>query len=343
MLWLKNGDRNSKFFHAIASNRRRKNAILSIEIDGQTCEDPSRIKSEAASFFKGIFIEEFQKRPTFENLQFNQLSADQAANLIKPFSYEEIEEAVKSCSSDKAPGSDGFNFKFIKNAWDIVKHDIYELVQAFWKSSQLPRGSNTAFIALLPKIPKPLNFKDYRPISMVGCIYKVIAKMMARRLQCVMSSLIGPLQTSYIEGRQILDGALVASEVIELCKRRREEAALLKLGFHKAYDSVSWKFLMWILKQMKFPAQWCKWIFSCILSASASILINGTPCAPFNLERGLRQGDPLSPFLFVFIVEALKQLILKGTRMGLWKGVGIGKNELTITHLQYADDTLIFL
>lgn len=100
---------------------------------------------------------------------------------------------MASCDSDKAPGPDGFNFKFVKNAWNIIKSDMYEIVQELWATSCLPRGSNTMYIALIPKITNPSSFKDYRPFSMVGCIYKIIAKLMARRLQKVMGSLIGVL------------------------------------------------------------------------------------------------------------------------------------------------------
>lgn len=177
---------------------------------------------------------------------------------------------------------------------------------------------------------------------MVGCIYKIIAKLMAKRLQKVISSLIGPLQSSYIQGRQILDGALIASEIIESCKRRNTEATLLKLDFHKAYDSVSWSFLQWIMDKMNFPPQWSQWIMTCVTTASASILVNGSPSEPFKLQRGLRQGDPLSPFLFVLIVEALNQIIIKATNMHLWKGIECCKNGLKISHLQFADDTLMF-
>lgn len=152
-------------------------------------------------------------------MQFNELSPEKVTSLTLPFSLEEIELAVASCDADKAPGPDGFNFKFIKNAWQTIKQDIYDMVSEFWASSTLPKGSNTAYITLIPKISSPLSFKDYRPISMVGCIYKIIAKLMARRIQKVMSSIISPLQTSYIEGRQILDGALVASEIIDSCKK----------------------------------------------------------------------------------------------------------------------------
>lgn len=339
--WLKEGDRNTNFFHTVASIKRRKNAINSIEIEGEKISSPTRIKKEAVKFFKEIFREEHMERPVFEGLQFNKLSQDQAENLIKPFSNDEIDEAMASCDSDKAPGPDGFNFKFVKSAWEIIKADIYEIVHNFWAKGHIPRGCNTSYIALIPKTPNPSSFKDFRPISMVGCIFKIIAKLMARRIQNVMNNLISPLQSSYIEGRQILDGALVASEVIESCKRTGREATLLKLDFHKAYDSVSWEFLHWILVQMNFPPQWCTWVMACVTSASASILINGSPSTPFKLQRGLRQGDPLSPFLFVLVVEALNLMIRKATGLRLWKGVECRKNGLAITHLQYADDTLI--
>lgn len=340
--WLKEGDRNTKFFHAIASNKRRKNFIASIDIGGQIIDEPSRIKFEATAFFKSIFKEEHVRRPVFENLNFKHVSQEQASQLTLPFSCEEIDSAVASCSVDKAPGPDGFNFKFIKSAWEIVKHDIYEIVHNFWASAHLPKGCNTAYITLIPKVENPTSLKDYRPISMVGSIYKIIAKVMARRLQKVVNSLIGPLQSSYIEGRQILDGALVAGEVIDSYKKSGNEAILFKLDFHKAYDSISWSFLKWTLEQMKFPPKWCEWIMTCVTTASASILINGSPCTPFKLKRGLRQGDPLSPFLFVLIGEVLNQVIAKAVEKGLWSGVEVCKNGLKVTHLQYADDTLIF-
>ena len=243
----------------------------------------------------------------------------------------------------KPPGPDGFNFKFIKSSWDTLKHDIYAMVRKFWASSIIkPKGSNVAYITLIPKVANPKSFKEYLPISMVGCMYKIIAKVMARRLQGVMSSLIGPLQFSYVEGRQTMDSALVASEVIDMCRRKKIEALLLKVDFHKAYDSVSWSFLHWVLTQMQFPRQWCKWVMACVTSASASILINGSPSRPFKLHRGLRQGDPLSPFLFVLIVEALNRIIMKATSSNAWKGIECSKNGPMISHLQFADDTLIF-
>lgn len=139
-----------------------------------------------------------------------------------------------------------------------------------------------------------------------------------------------------------MDSALIAGELIDTCKRKKTPTSLLKIDFHKAFDSVSWKFLDWTLEKMNFPIKWRQWIRSCVMTASSSILINGSPAPPFKLQKGLRQGDPLSPFLFVLAVESLNLLIHKAINHGYWEGVETSKGGLCLSHLQYADDTLIF-
>lgn len=229
--WLKSGDKNSKFFHAYASIRRRKNNINSIMIDGKEVRDPEEIKKEASSYFKNLFTEENHTRPTFLNLNFKKLSPSQSSDLTKPFSHSEIEKAVASCNPSKSPGPDGFNFNFIKSSWEIIKEDIFSMINDFWQTGNLPKGSNVAFIALIAKIEAPVNFKDFRPISMVESLYKIIAKLLADRLKRVMGDLIGPHQSSFIEGRQILDSILITGELLDSCKRSKAGAVMLKLDF----------------------------------------------------------------------------------------------------------------
>lgn len=149
--WLKEGDKNTKFFHAVASNRRRKNEIPFIEINGCRVEDPNQIKQAARNFFSKIFKEENANRPIFDKLEFKCLSSEQAATLTLPFSDEEIDSAVSSCDSNKAPGPDGFNFQFVKSAWHIIKHEIYGIVREFQATAHLPSGCNTAYITLNSK------------------------------------------------------------------------------------------------------------------------------------------------------------------------------------------------
>lgn len=226
------------------------------------------------------------------------LSDSEGTWLISPIEEEEIKKAVWSCKGSQAPGPDGFNMNFIKEAWDFIKDDIVKFIQSFAESGILPKGFNVAFISLIPKVENAKCLKDFRPISLVGCLYKILAKVLARRLNEVIGSVVSERQSAFIQGRQILDGVLVASEVVESCQREKLEAAIFKLDFHKAHDSVSWNFLDWTLEKMNFPALWRYWMRECVQSASLSILVNGFPTKPFRMLRRLRQGDPLSPFLF---------------------------------------------
>lgn len=129
-----------------------------------------------------------------------------------------MDDAVASCDPSKAPGPDDFNFRFIKVAWSIIKEEMYKIINDFWASGTLLKGCNVAFIALIAKIENPRGLKEYRPISMVGSIYKIISKLLVSRLKLVMNDIIGPLQLAFIKGRQILDGALIAGELIDSCK-----------------------------------------------------------------------------------------------------------------------------
>ena len=200
--WLKEGDKNTRFFHTLATIRRRKNSIEHLETNGGIISDPLEIKKEATRFFQDIFTEEFLDRPIFSNLDFKCLSPSQAAKLTEKFSNDEIDLAVASCDSSKAPGPDGFNFGFVKKAWEIIKDDFYGIIHEFWASSTLPKGSNTAFITLIPKIQGASGLKNFRAISMVGVVYKIVAKILAQRLKQVMGFIIGPQQSSFIKGRQ---------------------------------------------------------------------------------------------------------------------------------------------
>ncbi|XP_048494686.1 uncharacterized protein LOC125494871 [Beta vulgaris subsp. vulgaris] len=172
--------------------RKRRNSIESIVIDNAKINDPSSIKSEAVNFFRKIFHEDHHQRTTFSNLDFKTLTSEQAVKFTVEFSIDEIDQAVASCDNFKAPGPDGFNFKFIKSSWEVIKYDLYALINEFWESSRLPRGSNSAFVVLNQKIDNPSGFKDFRHISVMGSIYEIIAKLLTRCLQCVMESLIVP-------------------------------------------------------------------------------------------------------------------------------------------------------
>ncbi|MCH95507.1 LINE-1 reverse transcriptase like, partial [Trifolium medium] len=220
--------------------------------------------------------------------------------------------------------------------------DIMRFISEFPRNGKLTRGINSTFIALIPKVDSPQKLNDFRPISLVGSIYKILAKVLANRLQMVIGSVISEVQSAFIKDRQILDGILIANEVVDEARKYHKELLLFKVDFEKAYDSVDWSYLDTVMCKMSFSALWRKWIKECVSTATTSVLVNGSPTDEFPLERGLRQGDPLSPFLFLLAAEGLNVMMRAMVQSNVFTGYSVGAVDPTVvSHLQFADDNLI--
>ena len=168
---------------------------------------------------------------------------------------------------------------------------------------------------------------DFRHISLVSSMYKILAKILANRLRLVIGSLISDSQSAFIKGCQILDGILVANEVVDEARKCKKELILFKVDFEKAYDSVDWNHLCEVMVKMGLPTLWHKWIKECIGAATASVLVNGSPADEFPLERGLRQGDPLSAFLFLLAAEGFHVLMHSLSESNLFFGYKVGRSN----------------
>jgi len=281
-------------------------------------------------------------RPGAENLSFKCLSYAEGRCLVKPFSVAEVKVSVWDCDSYKSHGLDGVNFGFIKDFWEELQTDVIWFVSDFYRNGKLTIGINTTFIALIPKVEIPQKLNGFRPISLVGCLYKILSKVLASRLRMVMSSVISETQTAFVKDRQILDGILIANEMVDEARKSKKELMMLKVDFEKAFDSVDWGYLDTIMYKMGFPVLGRKWIKECVTTATASVLVNGSPTNEFPLHRGLRQGDPLSPFLFLLAAEGLNVMMTSVVDNNLFTRYGIGtSNEVAVSHLQFADDTLL--
>ncbi|GJY14724.1 putative RNA-directed DNA polymerase, eukaryota, reverse transcriptase zinc-binding domain protein [Tanacetum coccineum] len=230
---------------------------------------------------------------------------------------------------------------WVKNHWDIIEKDVIFFVKHFETSSHIPKGCNSSLITLIPKLDDPLVVGDFRPTSLIGCQYKIIAKVLANRLSKVLASVVGDVQMAFIKGRQIIDGPLIIDEIITWAKKCKKRMMFLKVDFEKAFDSLSWSFLLCIMEQVGFSSKWRKWIHSFLNSTFDSVLINGSSTKEFKLEKGLRQGDPLSPFLFILAVEALNVTLIEATNNNFFNGIKVEKDKIQISHLQFADDALI--
>ncbi|GJY21854.1 cysteine-rich receptor-like protein kinase [Tanacetum coccineum] len=165
--------------------------------------------------------------------------------------------------------------------------------------------------------------------------------MLAERVKRVAGNVVREVQNTFIKGRYILDGVLIANETMEFLKKKKEKGLVFKVDFEKAYNSINLIFILDLMKRMGFGEKLCKWVEICLRSATMSILVNDFPSEEFGLERGVRQGDPLSPFLFILATEGLNAIVTEAVEKGIFRVV-VGANKVTVSHLQYADDAIFF-
>ncbi|CAL8157492.1 unnamed protein product [Prunus armeniaca] len=272
--WAKDGDSNTKFFHRIASGRRKRNLIQKLEVEGYgVVVSEGEIELEIINIFKNLYSSNAEARWCLEGLNWNAISAEEAEWLERPFEEEEIKRAVFDCGTDKLPRPDGFSMLLFQSCWDIVKEDIMKVLEDFFNCGIINAITNETFICLIPKKKESIKVSDFRPISL----------------------------GAFVKGRQILDAALIANEVVE------ESRKLNKLGmvinFEKAYDHVEWRFVDEVMIRKGFGDRWRSWIRGCLETANFSVMINGRPRGKFRASRGLRQGDPLSHFLFTLVID----------------------------------------
>jgi hypothetical protein len=324
----------------MANSHRRYNSIDSLMIEGNLSNNQVEISGHIVKYYQKLFEEQCQWRLRVDGLVFDQILDHEAGWLEREFEEEEVRKVVMALEGDKAPGPDGFSIAFFQVCWEVIKEDIMKIFREFHAEGKFEASLNSTFISLIPKIPGASEMKDFRPISLVGSLYKIIAKVLANRLKGVLDKVISKTQSAFIKGRQILDPILIANESLDSRRRSGEPGILCKMDVEKAYDHVNWDFLLYMLKRCGFGEKWCSWISFCISSVRFSVLVNGSPEGFFASSRGIRQGDPLSPLLFVFVMEALSRMLSAGINDGLLEGFKVG--NVTVSHLLFADDTLIF-
>ncbi|GJW59291.1 RNA-directed DNA polymerase, eukaryota [Tanacetum coccineum] len=337
--WLVEGDENSSFFHGMLNKKRILLNIRGIMIDGIWIDNPNKVKREFFNHFSKRFCKLDPRRTLIQMKYQKCLSSKQRTELESEVTNDEIKRAVWDCGTDKAPGPDGFTFGFYRRFWYIIESDVYDVVKHFFTYEDIPKGCNSSFIALIPKIPGANLVKDFRPISLIGSLYKIIAKILANRLVGVLGDIVNEVQSAFIADRQILDGPFILNEVLQWCKVKKKQSLIFKVDFEKAYDSVRWDFLDDVLSKFGFGEKWRKWIQCCLRSSRGSIIINGSPTEEFQFCKGLKQGDPLSPFLFILIMESLHLSFQRVVDAGMFKGIKLGAS-VNISHMFYADDAV---
>jgi hypothetical protein len=345
-LWLTSNDLNTKFFHASTVIRRRYNSISSIKMEnGLFLNNRNDIDLYFSEYFQNLFT---SSNPSFDDeldSLFSPVISDAENNSICSIPDEsKIRKAISQLGLTKAPGPDGFTGLFLKTYWKTICISVIRFVQSFFRNGFLLKEFNHTHLALIPKIDKPLKVTQFRPISLTNFSYKIISKILANRFKPLLHKIISPNQSAFLQGRSIQDNSVLAHELFHTMKQKRGRGGLmaLKLDMEKAFDRMEWSFLFHILKSLGFHSKWIHMIEQCISTVSFSILLDGSPFGRFFPQRGLRQGDPLSPFLFILGLEVLSRLIIKEELAGNIHGIKISRHSPLVSHLLYADDLMVF-
>lgn len=344
--WLAQGDSNTAYFHKTVKARNAANRVDKIlTSDGTVLTEPNDIRKEAVDYFKNLYREQNATLSTVAEidhiLQFR-LSHDHIESMSRPVTPEEIRSTMFGLKGDKAPGPDGYTAHFFKASWDLTGNDVTRAILSFFKSGSMLREANATAITLVPKSDSPNSMSDFRPIACCNTVYKCISKIIANRLKCFMPDFIDQAQTAFVKGRSIMDNILLAQEILRDYHRdNKPPRCAIKLDWMKAYDTINWNFLFNILEAIGVPGELLQCIKQCVSTAMFSISINGGLVDYFKAERGLRQGDPISPYLFILGMEVLSRMLNRMTNMGGYRYHRMC-DRVRLNHLCFADDVLIF-
>ncbi|XP_078173283.1 uncharacterized protein LOC144567103 [Carex rostrata] len=337
--WLAQGDRNTRFFHAMASSRLRRNLVLSIEENGSLISEQKEIMEVFALSMQEVLGTSAQVIP-FDASALYPTSLD-LSPLEQQFTLSEIEAAVRQLANNKASGPDGLPNEFLKIYWNELKLEILGIMSDFYHGRLNLQPYNEACIVMVPKLETPLTTADFRPISVLNLIPKLISKILSNRLRRFLPDLISPNQTAFVHGRQISENFVATRELLHHVSQGKFKAVFLKVDFRKAFDSVEWDFLKLIMAARGFPPRWIRWMAEIRSTSTSTVRINGMNSAPFKHRRGLRQGDPLSPMLFDLAVDVF-QCMINATNQLLQAPLSNRIPE-PILALQYADDTAVLM
>lgn len=338
--WLYQGDGNTRFFHAFASARLRKNAILELQVEeGITINREDHIKQVFSDHLKAVLGTE----GTTLGFDPTRLYPDQQdlSYLQNPFSEGEVERAVRQLAKNKASGPDGLPNEFAQIYWEEVKDEIMDLIIAFYNHVLDLKPINRGNVIMIPKKEGANSVHDFRPISVINLVPKIISKMLANRLRRALPDLISPYQTAFVKGRFIAENFIATRELLHHVTGSKRPALLAKIDFSKAFDSIQWFFLIKVMHARGFPEKWIRWISAMLCTASSRVVINGDRGEYFMHKRGLRQGDPLSPMLFIIAVDVLQRMIGAGNEM-LDDPIS-NRVQKAVVAMQYADDTAFIL
>ena len=346
--WIEDGEKNTKYFLNLEKKNYLNKLISSLEIDGKITSNSNAITQEQTRFYESLYTEKLNNKCTSytdaDSIFLNDLSCTKLTELQKDFcdndiSESEILKSLKALKNGKTPGTDGLPTTFYKFFWNDIKTYVTDSIQYALNNNELSIEQKRGLINLIPKKKKNrLILKNWRPISLLNTDYKLLAKILASRLQEVLPYIINQDQTGYLKNRFIGQNIRLLEDITFFTKNEKLPGIIFSIDFEKAFDSVNWDFLFKTLKMFNFGGKFISFIKTMYYNIESAVLNNGNSNKLFKLERGVRQGCPLSAYLFITIVEILAIHIRNNPNI---KGIKVGSEEIKISLL--ADDITLLL
>ena len=344
--WHDEGERSTKYFLSLEKVNGKRKSLQKLSIDGNTVYKKAQILSAFSNHFKKRYssvpndcnpsISDFVKR----NIR-SRLSIEQKLRLEEPISMNELTSSLMLMKSGKSPGSNGFTASFFKYFWDHIGTFLFRTFKKSVEDLSFPRTFREAVITLIPKIGKPTDsIKGWRPISLLNVDFKIISAAITTRLKSVMDDVISASQSAYMKGRCIAENTRLVYDVIQKLNEEKRSGLVLAADFESAFESISWNFLNETLECFNFGQKFIRLLRTAYLNKDnySRIILHGYLGEAIAMNRGIRQGDPASGYLFNLAVEPLANHILQSPRI---QGIRVQSKEIRLS--QYADDLIIFL
>ncbi|XP_026452072.1 uncharacterized protein LOC113352473 [Papaver somniferum] len=285
---LQFGDKNTKYFHKIATDRRRRIYIAKINVNGQMTDDQKKIKAGIVDYFKNNFHEQNHSIPSMDGLNFKSILCELCELLERDIDEEEVINVIKLLGKNKALGPDGYPIIFYQQTWSIIRCNVMNVFADLHSKGFLDWRLKNTFIALITKEETIGEIKYLRPISLINGVYKILFKVLAERFKTYIPHVISQQQSAFIKERQILDGVFITNELIDSRLKSGISGLLCNIVFEKSFDHVNWMFLDKDLEKIGYGSRWRSWVQCCVEHVRFSVLINGSSEDYFKCNKGIR-------------------------------------------------------